>query len=180
MRRPRPGRRPAHLAAALLLVLSAAGLAACGDGGTGEQPTGASTSGAAGEPATAEPATTGDDPGATEGAGAGDEPELCEDLAVVRESVETMRGATVGEGAVLVVAEELLVLEPALRELRPDAAAQYETQVDDVEAGLEDVRVGVDAAQADPSAAALLEVTTAVKALGASVDALVDEVGDTC
>lgn len=163
--------RSGRVAVAALLVLAASAFSACGDGGTAPEP-----SEAAAAPVTVEDPATAEDAAAS----ATGDPALCEDVEAVRESVETMRGATVGDGAVAVVAEELQSLETTLPELRSAAAEQYATQVAAVETGMAAVRTSVEAAQADTSAATLLAVTTSVQGLGATVDGLVQDVGDTC
>jgi hypothetical protein len=180
---PRPGPRGrgrprvvgARLVGAVLLVLSASALVACGDDGADGEVTSAATSATTEAVTTTEADAYAEETSATPGGAA-----VCADVEAIRASVETMQDATVGDGALVVVAEEVLAVEAASQALRADATEEYQDEVDDVQTAVDELRASVDAAQADASAAGLREVTAGVRTLADTVQALVDDVEATC
>lgn len=109
-----------------------------------------------------------------------EESPVCDDLDSLRASMDTMRDATIGENALSTISSAVTEMGAAADQLAEDAAAEYAVEADAVKETTAALRTDLEAAMADPTAAALGEVGSGVQALGTALEDLVQKVGDTC
>jgi hypothetical protein len=113
-------------------------------------------------------------------AACGGQPAVCDDVDALQESVETLTNAPAGEDGLDTVKTELEELQTELQQLADDAATQYATQIDRLNAGVSGLQSSLDTAVDAPSAATLSSLRDDVRAVASAVSDLSTAVADTC
>ena len=93
------------------------------------------------------------------------EPAVCESLDAVRNSVDTVSQAKLGENGLSVLAGGLTQLKADLGQFAADAKAQFQPQTDALRTSVDQLSSSVATAKADPSATTLGGVGVAVSAV---------------
>ncbi|MGZ8719750.1 MAG: hypothetical protein ACXWXY_11325 [Aeromicrobium sp.] len=109
-----------------------------------------------------------------------DPPPICADVDALRSSVDKVKKAKVGEGALEVLSTELSNMSDTLDQLPEDAKDEYKAEATAVQTAAEALKMSVAAATADPTAATLGAVVNDVTDLGSAFTDLSAAVKDTC
>lgn len=109
-----------------------------------------------------------------------DSPPICADVDALRSSVDKVKKAKVGEGALDVLSTELSNMSDTLDQLPGDAKDEYKAEATAVQTAAETLEKSVAAATADPTAETLGAVVGDVTALGSAFTDLSGAVKDTC
>lgn len=109
-----------------------------------------------------------------------EEPAVCSSVDDLRTSVSAVTGVQVQQGALATLQDDLGTVKSDLSAVVEDAKDEYSEEVDAVQQAANDLSSSVEVAVASPSAAAAGAVRTAARALGSTLNALVDAVEDTC
>ena len=105
---------------------------------------------------------------------------MCADLDALRSSLGDLQDAGSGQDGLSGLSSELSDIRSQLDALAADAKEEYSSEVDALTARADDLGTSLEAATANPTAASLAEVRTAVKAFGSAVKDLADAVTTTC
>lgn len=105
---------------------------------------------------------------------------VCDDIEALRDSLDRLGEAEVGENAVSVLSTELTDVRRELQMLRDDASDEYATELDAVSNDLEGLETSIEAAVSTPTTATLSEVSAEVRAVVSALDDLGEAVGNSC
>lgn len=109
-----------------------------------------------------------------------EQPPVCDQLAAVQATMHQIRNANVSENGLAVVKANLQQLRVDVRLLVNEAAAQFASEVEVVQAAADQVSTSVAAAQETPDFVHVSEVRATLGALRSSVDGLGDAMAGTC
>jgi hypothetical protein len=118
-------------------------------------------------------------PAVAAGCGAEQAP-VCASLESVQHSIQQLRDVNVAENGLSQLKTDLQQLRVHLDELTDQAAGQFSTEVQAVQAAVTQFRTTVTTARADPSAVNLAAVRTAFAAVPAAVNNLGQALAGTC
>jgi hypothetical protein len=105
---------------------------------------------------------------------------VCDSFAALQHSVDDLRTRTMSENGVGALQSDLATVRTNLNTFVADARQQFQPQVAGVQQASDQVSSAVDTAKADPTAASLRTVATALAGLADSVRSLGTEVKGTC
>lgn len=106
---------------------------------------------------------------------------VCDDVDALRASMRSLKSFDIREGDKFSDLTDVLdQIRSDVGKLVDDASAEYETEIDAVQSLTDRLASSVDAAVADPDAAALSTVAADVRGLGAAFTNLQKAVADTC
>lgn len=105
---------------------------------------------------------------------------MCDDIEALRDSLDRLGEAEVGENAVSVLSTELTDVRRELQMLRDDASDEYATELDAVSNDFEGLETSIEAAVSTPTTATLSEVSAEVRAVVSALDDLGEAVGNSC
>ena len=107
-------------------------------------------------------------------------PAICSDVDALRSSVADVTDVDIDQQALAALPDDLAQVQADLTKVKSDAKDQYATEIDAVDQAASSVSSSLDAATATPSPAAVVDVGTAVQALGAALKDLDGAVESTC
>ena len=108
-------------------------------------------------------------------------PPLCVSVATLKTSVEKLKNIDVtSSGAVSDLESGLTGIQSDLSRVKTDAKSEFSSQVDAVEKASRALKTKVGAAKADPTAATLADVHSALSAFGTAADKLISDIESTC
>jgi hypothetical protein len=114
------------------------------------------------------------------GCGEAESPAVCADVDALKASVAAVTDVDLDRNALATLQDRLTQVRSDLGEVKDSAADEYASEIDALDQAFASVGSSLDAAITSPSAQAVSDVGTAVRALGASLSALVDAVESTC
>jgi hypothetical protein len=117
--------------------------------------------------------------GCAEGEGEA-KPPVCDSFAAVQLTIDQIQNANVAENGLSQLKTDLQKLKTELEKLYADAAAAFATQVQAVKAAADTLAASITTARADPNAANLAAVRTALAGVPASLQTLGDAMKGTC
>lgn len=106
---------------------------------------------------------------------------VCDDVDALRASMSSMKSLDIRQGDTVSQLTDILdQIRTDVGKLVDDATTEYQTEVDAVRSGTDRLAASVDAAVAEPNAAALSTVADNVRGLGTAFKNLQDAVANTC
>jgi septal ring factor EnvC (AmiA/AmiB activator) len=110
-----------------------------------------------------------------------DPPAVCGSVDELRASVDSLKDVQLtSSGALDELRSGLSSVKTDLRDLRADAADEFSSQIDTVQAGIAELERNLRAAQDAVSADTLRAAASAISTLGNDVQSLIDDVRATC
>jgi hypothetical protein len=110
-----------------------------------------------------------------------DKPAVCSSVDNLEASVDDVKDIDVtASGAVDELKDGLAAIKSDLAEVKSEAKTEFSPQIDTVESSFGALTTSIDAAIADPTAATLAAVGTAVSPFTTAVQTLVSDIQSTC
>ena len=110
-----------------------------------------------------------------------EESAVCDDVDALRASISSLKSVDIREGdTVSDLTDRLDQIMTDVEKLVDDATSEFAPEIDAVKSDTDTLRASVDAAVAEPTAAALSTVADDVRGLGAAFKDLQQAVADTC
>ena len=120
---------------------------------------------------------SGDDSG---GDAASKKPAVCDSVSALKSAGADLKDMSVRSDGVGGIQDQVAKVQSAFADVKTDAADQFGTQVDTVDSALATLKDNVSAAVDNPGLTTLADVGTGVRTLADDVNALVDDVQNTC
>ena len=113
--------------------------------------------------------------------GGEDQPAICNSSSELRTSVKDVKKIDIGSGTALAdLKSAIKKIQGNLSAVKADAKSEYSDQVNAIESGYAVLKTSIQTATSSTSAATLATVGTAVSAFATDVEALVNDVQETC
>jgi type VI protein secretion system component VasK len=114
------------------------------------------------------------------GCSSGGQPAMCDSADALRQSVNGLTNINLSENGMMALRAAISEVKSDLNQLVADAKAQFQQQTDQLKAAVSQLSTSVSTALADPTAATLGAVGTAVDALKVAFADLRSALSDAC
>jgi len=114
------------------------------------------------------------------GGSASKKPAVCGSVAALKSAGADLKDMSVRSDGIGGIQDQLAKVQSAFADVKTDAADQFGTQVDTVDSALATLKDNVSAAVDKPGLSTLADVGTSVRTVADDVNALVDDVENTC